>query len=166
MILRFICGGSSASFFFCQRLLFLNERLLVLALAKPNDGETETAPSNLEQFEMTSRIADCPWKQDGIKNILFYGFEPPLGGFDIFTKVHKGVQMGLKCIDESLYPNNCSENLGRGAQGASGYNRYHWRFKDGPKKIWSDLRYFCMTVLMVTVVFLLLKCAPFILPAI
>jgi hypothetical protein len=42
-----------------QRLSFLTERFLVSALVKLND-ETQRTPSNLEQFELPSRMADCP----------------------------------------------------------------------------------------------------------
>jgi hypothetical protein len=59
-----------------KRISFLNERFLVSALVKPNDGETRRAPSNLEQFKLPPRMAD------GIKNALSYGVRPSLGGFD------------------------------------------------------------------------------------
>jgi hypothetical protein len=49
-------------------------------------------------------MPDCSREWDGIENALSYGVRPPLGGFKFVPRVHNGVRLGLKGIDESLFP--------------------------------------------------------------
>jgi hypothetical protein len=104
---------------------------------------------------------------------LFTEFDLHLVDLTFVPKVHKGVQMGLRGFDESLFPIITPRLLGEVLMELQGPTTIYMVV--GPvqrPKGWSDLGYFWMTGIHIvldcldTVVFSPLKCTPFILPAI
>jgi hypothetical protein len=90
-----------------QRLLFLNERLLVSALVKPND----LLMVKLEELHRIWMNSNClpEWQIVRESRIVsgthfFTEFDLHLVDLTFVPRVHNGVRMGLRGVDESLFP--------------------------------------------------------------
>jgi hypothetical protein len=159
-----------------QRLLFLNERILVSALVKPND----LIMVKLDEHHRIWNNSNCllEWQiarksRMVSKTHFLTEFDLHLVDLTFVPRVYNGVQMGLRGVDESLFPIISPRLLGEVLGELQGPTAI---YTDGSKTEDSvgiemflddrDVSYRIVLDCLDTVVFSLLKCAPFILTAI
>jgi hypothetical protein len=90
-----------------QRLSFLNVRFLVLALVKPNDllmvklEELHRIWMNSNCLPEWQIVCECRIES---RTHFFKEFDLHLVDLTFVPRVHNGVRMGLRGVDESLFP--------------------------------------------------------------
>jgi hypothetical protein len=115
-----------------QRLSFLNKRFLVSALVKPNN----LFMVKLEELHRIWMNSNCPPKWQIVRESrivprthFFTEFDLHLADLTFVPRVHNGVWMGLRGVDESMFPIIAPRLLGEVLVEFQGPILYR-RFKD------------------------------------